>query len=218
MKHNILLCVDRDGTLIYDDNYFLGKDNYWKDKVKILPKTLEGMRLLDKTFPDCVCRFILSNQPGVAIEDFKRLTLKRAQKVCQEVALIFKRKGAFFDGCIICPHVNLEYIKKHPEYKFDKKYIEKECKCFKPNTGMIEEALTKKKLDKKNTHIYVIGDRENDILTALNAKGVGILVPFEKNLEELEKVKDLKNKYPKQVFIAKDFLGAIQCVIDKEEK
>ena len=72
-------------------------------------------------------------------------------------------------------------------------YIEKECKCFKPNTGMIEEALTKKKLDKKNTHIYVIGDRENDILTALNAKGVGILVPFEKNLEELEKVKDLKS-------------------------
>ena len=55
-------------------------------------------------------------------------------------------------------------------------------------------------------------------MTALNAKGVGILVPFEKNLEELEKVKDLKNKYPKQVFIAKDFLGAIQCVIDKERE
>ncbi|PIN94470.1 hypothetical protein COU53_03575 [Candidatus Pacearchaeota archaeon CG10_big_fil_rev_8_21_14_0_10_30_48] len=218
MEHNILLCVDRDGTLIYDDHYFLGKDNYWKSKVKILPKIVEGMKLLDKTFPNCICRFILSNQPGVAIQDFKRLTLKRANDVCKEVALIFKRKGAFFDGCIICPHVSLDYVKKHPEYNFDKKYVQKECNCFKPNIGMIEDALAKKKLDKKNTYIYVIGDRESDILTALNAKGVGILVPFEKNLEELEKVKDLKNKYPKQVFIAKDFLGAIQCVIDKERE
>lgn len=217
-KNNILLCVDRDGTLIYDEDYHLGKDNYWRSKVKFMPKTVEGMKFLDKNFPDCVCRFIITNQPGVAIQDFKRLTIKRANEVSKEIVNIFKREGAYFDGFIVCPHVDLSYVEKHPEHKFDKKYVHKECTCFKPNTGMIEEALEKKKLDKKNTHIYIIGDRENDILTALNAKGVGILVPFENRMGEVEKVKILKKKFPKQVFIAKDFLGAIQCIIDKEKE
>jgi histidinol-phosphate phosphatase family protein len=216
-KKHILLCVDRDGTLIYDDHYFLGKDNYWRQKVKIMPKVVEGMKLLDEKFPDQACRFIITNQPGVAIENFKRLTLKRAKEVTKEIQNILKSQGAFFDGFVICPHASPEYIKEHPEFKFNRRYLDHKCDCFKPNTGMIEEALGKKKLDPKKTSLYVIGDRESDIQTALNAKGIGILIPFEGRSKDIEHVKKLKKKYPKQVFIAKDFLGAIKCIVDKED-
>ena len=215
-KKHILLCVDRDGTLIYDDSYFLGKDNYWRDKIKIMPKVVEGMRLLDEKFPDQACRFIITNQPGVAIDDFKRLTMKRANEVTREIQHILKRERAYFDGYIICGHVSLDYVKDHPQFKFDKKYIDKMCDCFKPNTGMIQEAMGKKGLDPKKTSLYVVGDRRSDILTALNAGGVGILVPFERRLNAVDRVKELKKKYPKRVFIVKDFLEAIKVIVEKE--
>ena len=186
MKKNILLCVDRDGTLIYDDHYHLGIDNYWRKKIKILPGRIEGMKKFNKNFPDA-CRFIITNQPGVAIKEFKRLTLKRARDVCKEITLIFKRKGAYFDGCIVCPHVTPEYTKKNPQYQFDRKYIDPKCKCFKPNTGMIEEAMEKKGLNPKKTKVYVIGDRESDILTALKSKGIGILVPSKTEWKKFQK-------------------------------
>lgn len=215
-RKHILLFVDRDGTLIYDDSYFLGKDNYWRNKVKILPKVIEGMKLLDEKFPDQACRFIITNQPGVAIEDFKRLTMKRAREVTKEIQHLLKREGAYFDGYVVCGHVSPEYVKDHPQFKFERKFIEIRCSCFKPNTGMIEEAAGKKGLDPKKTNIYVIGDRESDILTALNANGIGILVPFEGRLEEIPKVKKLKEKHPKNVFIVENFLEAIKIVVQKE--
>lgn len=215
-KKDILLFADRDGTLIYDDSYFLGKDNYWRDKIKILPKVVEGMKLIDKEFPDQVCRFIITNQPGVAIEDFKRLTIKRAKEITKEIQYILKREGAYFDGYLVCGHVSIEYVESHPEFKFDRKLIERDCNCFKPNTGMIEEAAEKKAVDLNKAKVYVIGDRESDILTALKASGTGILVPFENRPEEIEKVKKLKEQHPNKVFIVEDFLEAVKIIVEKE--
>jgi histidinol-phosphate phosphatase family protein len=216
-RKNILLFVDRDGTLIYDDNYFLGKDNYWKSKIKILPKVVEGMKLLDDKFPNKACRFIITNQPGVAIKDFKRLTMKRAKEVTKEVQHILKRQGAYFDNFVVCGHVTPMYVAEHKQFKFDKKYIDPMCDCFKPNTGMIEEAAGKKGLDPTKSSVYVIGDRQTDVLTALKAKGTGILIPFENRPGEIEKVKQLKKRFPKQVFIAKDFLEVVKIIISREK-
>lgn len=217
MKKHILLCVDRDGTIIYDDNYHLGKDNYWRDKIRFLPKIAEGMKLLDKHFPNQACRFIITNQPGVAIADFKRLTMKRAQEVTKEIQHLLKREGAFFDGYIVCGHVSPEYVENHKQYKFERKYVQPECNCFKPNIGMIQEAMGKKGLDPEKTNLYIIGDRESDILTALNASGVGILVPFENRTEDTKKVEKLQKKHPGKVFIVKDFLEAIELIVKREE-
>ena len=82
---------------------------------------------------------------------------------------------------------------------------------------MIQEAAGKKGLDPKKTNVYVIGDRESDILTALKAKGTGILIPFTNRPGEVEKVKKLKKKHPKNVFIVQNFLEAIKIVIEKEK-
>src|SRR5512143_1065114 len=99
-----LICIDRDGTLIYDEkeHLYLGRDNSWKAKVKILPYVTEGMRVL-KAIPDAAV-YMITNQPGVAITDFPLLTLERAHEVCRYVLEKIKDIGGRIDGYFLCPH------------------------------------------------------------------------------------------------------------------
>jgi len=87
----ILVCVDRDGTLIYDNKYHLGRTDDWKSKIKILPTVIEGLRLL-KTLPD-VTIYIITNQPGVAIREFPLLTLDRAHEVNRYILTEIAKDG-----------------------------------------------------------------------------------------------------------------------------
>ena len=84
---------------------------------------------------------------------------------------------------------------------------------MKPKLGMIEKILKKENLSRKDVKIYVIGDRESDVKTALNAKGFGILVPFKNELKEKTKTRKIKNK---NKYIAKNFLDAARLVVKRE--
>ena len=44
----ILVCLDRDGTINKDENYFLGSTEDWKSKVKFLPGVVKGIKLLNQ--------------------------------------------------------------------------------------------------------------------------------------------------------------------------
>jgi histidinol phosphatase-like enzyme len=79
---------------------------------------------------------------------------------------------------------------------------------------MVKEALKKSKLNKKNTKIYVIGDRMSDVHTAHNAKSFGIIVPFKNEPSQIAKVKKLNHK---NTHVAKDFLDAAKFIIKKEK-
>ena len=83
---NILVCLDRDGTLIYDNKCNLGSQSDWKKKVKILPGVIKGIKELNK-IPN-IKIYMTTNQPGVAVKEFKLLTLKRAHEVCRYVVKI----------------------------------------------------------------------------------------------------------------------------------
>jgi len=37
-----LICLDRDGTIIKDENFYLGSTSNWKDLVEFLPGVVEG--------------------------------------------------------------------------------------------------------------------------------------------------------------------------------
>ena len=88
-----LICIDRDGTLIYDkkEHLYLGRDNDWRAQVKVLPYVPEGMRVL-KAIPGAAV-YMVTNQPGVAITDFPLLTLERAHEVCRHVVEKIKDMG-----------------------------------------------------------------------------------------------------------------------------
>jgi len=212
MKKKLLIFVDRDGTLIYDNKYHLGRQPDWKKKIKFLKGTIQGLKLLNKELPKAEI-YLISNQPGVAIRDFPLLTKKRANTVFKEISNRLKKKGIKTKGFFLCPHASIEYMKKNPKYSYEKKLAHK-CNCFKPKTGMILSGLRKSRTNQKDARIYVIGDRAGDVKTALRVKGTGIIVPFKKEPQELALYRKIKSKNKHR---AKDFLQAVKFIIKKEK-
>ena len=206
-----LIFLDRDKTLIYDKKYYFGSQKNWRSLIKILPYVIDGLRLLKKIQYSKI--YIITNQPGVAIKNFPLLTLKRAHEVCRHVLKQLEKRNVKLDGYEICEHVSLSYTKKRSQFTFNKKLVGN-FHCMKPNQGMIEKILKKEKLKKEDVNIYVIGDRASDVKTALNAKGFGIIIPFEKEKDEKEKVRKLKNK---STFVAKNFLDAARFIVKMEK-
>ena len=209
-KTNVLICVDRDGTLIYDNKYHLGHQKNWKSKIRILPSVIQGLKLLKKIKNSSI--YVLSNQPGLAIKDFKLLTIEREHEVCKEVLRRIKNKGADINGYFFCPYASPEFVKKHKEFNFDKKFV-KDCYCMKPHPGMIFSALEKEGLTEGDTCIYFIGDRFSDVKTGINAGGIGIFVPFKKEKQEIKKVEKSKIK---KIYKAKNFLDAAKFIYQLE--
>ena len=214
MTKKVLVCVDRDGTLTYDDNYHLGRTHDWEEKLKILPNVEEGIKVLNKIENSAI--YIATNQPGIAVKNFGDLTEERAGQVCQRIIEILEKKGAHIKGYFVCPKATPDYVKKRKEFEFKEEHI-CYCSCIKPDIGIVLDALEAEKISRKSANIYVIGDRLTDVLTGINASGVGILIPFKNKPGEAEKVKE-KFSDNKDVYIAKDFLDAAKFIENREQK
>ena len=207
----ILIFVDRDGTLIYDKKCHHGSQKNWKSLIKILPSVVKGINLLRK-IPNLKI-YMITNQSGVAIKNFPLLTLRKSHEVCKYVLSLLKRKNARIDGYEICEHAPPSYVKAYPKFRFHKKLVGN-FSCIKPRPGMINDILKNEKLNRKETIIYVIGDRVSDVKTALNVQGFGIIVPSANEKDEKEKVKKINNK---NIFIAKNFFDAARFVVKREK-
>jgi len=212
----LLICVDRDGTIDYDKKhrpkYHLGHQRNWKSKVRFIEDAVNGLKLLRKKLPDAKI-YMVSNQPGVAIKEFPLLTEKKAHEVFQYILKKLEERGVVFNGYEFCGKASKAYVKTHPQFTFNKRLVGN-FPCIKPNTGMIKAILKKEKLKRSETKIYVLGDRASDVKTALNIRGFGILVPFIYQPEEKEKVKKLKSR---KKYIARNFLVAARFIIKREK-
>ena len=202
VKKKTTICINRDGTLIYDNKYHLGKTNNWRSKVKILPSVVSGIRQLRKI--PSVKLYMITNQPGVATKTFPLLTLQRAHEVCRYVLKKLENKRAKLDGYFLCPHASPSYTRKRKDRKFDDRLV-CNCSCIKPRLGMVFNALKVEGVKRKDVDIYVIGDRASDVKTATNVKGTGILVPFKNEHGEKEKAEKITGK----MYIAKNFTDAV---------
>jgi histidinol-phosphate phosphatase family protein len=213
-KKRTIICIDRDGTLIYDekDHLFLGRDDDWKSKVEILSRVIDGLTLL-RTIPNSAI-YMITNQPGVAISDYPLLTLERAHEVCTYIIDKINSMGARIDGYFLCPHATPDYVRKKPGVNFDEELVH-ECKCLKPALGMVFDALEAENITPGNANVYVIGDRATNVQTALNINGIGILVPFENEPGEDKKVGKLEDQA--HVYIAHDLLSAAEFIIAREK-
>ncbi len=202
-----LVCIDRDGTLIYDskEHLFLGSQDDWKEKVEFLPNIREGLRLL-QSLDDCHV-YMITNQSGIAVKELPKLTEEKANEVCRYVVDTINNGECLIEDFFICPHVDPEYFKTHTQYTPVNDFVFS-CDCIKPKLGMVTEALEKEGFDLSETKIFVIGDRVSDAMTAVNAGGEGILVPFENEPGEAEKAQQLK-----KVHVAKDFLDACNYIV-----
>ena len=88
MKKQLLIFIDRDGTVLYDikhsPRYYLGRQKDWKAKTRFLKYVVSGLKLLKKSIPEAKI-YLISNQPGIAIKDFPLLTKKRANETFRYV-------------------------------------------------------------------------------------------------------------------------------------
>ena len=63
----VIICIDRDGTLINDQKFYLGKEEGWQEQVEILPGVIEGLKKLNTINNSAI--YMVTNQAGVAIAD-----------------------------------------------------------------------------------------------------------------------------------------------------
>lgn len=212
MKKNVMICLDRDGTIIYDKKFHLGHTSDWKKKIKILPSVIQGLKLINSQLPEAKI-YITTNQPGIAIKEFPLLTKTREKEVNQYIIKQIEKRGARIDGFIFCGFAHPEYPKLHPQYTFKPELV-RDAPCIKPKPGMIFEALHQEGFKKQNTNIYSIGDRAKDSISAINAGGFGILVPFINTPGEKQKL--TKKVSLKHYKVCNSFLNAAKFIVKLE--
>jgi len=135
------LFLDRDGVINVEKNYLYKESDF---------EFIDGIFELCKYYQDLgYLIIIVTNQSGIARkyysqEDFLTLT--------KWMIRAFKKQGISIAKVYFCPH--------HPD-------ISGECSCRKPKPGMILEAV--KEFDIDVTNSILVGDKERDIESALNA-------------------------------------------------
>jgi histidinol-phosphate phosphatase family protein len=214
MKKTII-CIDRDGTLIHDtkEHLFLGRDNDWREQVRLLPHAAEGLRFLN-AIPDAGI-YMITNQAGVAISDFPLLTEARAHEVCRYVVESLKDKGGLLHGYFLCPHATPEYAARKPGIRFHTQLVH-DCHCLKPALGMVFNALQAEGITPDNADIYVIGDRASDVRTALNIGGIGVLIPFVNEPGETGKVAKMHPQ--NHIHVAQDMFAAAEFIVSRARR
>lgn len=145
-KRNLL--IDRDGTLVHDDGYvhLLNELHVFEDAISNL-KSLANSE---------VGIHVITNQSGVGRGLFSVEDMERFNDALVE---LLHKNGIKIQTLVACIH-NPEDTPK--------------CQCRKPQSGMIDYLIEKKKIEK--AHSFIIGDKSSDLEAGVNAKIPGFLL------------------------------------------
>lgn len=149
--------LDRDGTINREIDHLNSVDQF-----ELLPGVEEAIRRLNQSeYRVCV----VTNQPVIARGECSYESLR---EIHNKLETILGRKGAFVDRIYYCPH--------HPDKGFQGEVpdLKIKCDCRKPNTGMIDAAITELNIASRRS--WLIGDSTSDLQTARNAGLKSILV------------------------------------------
>lgn len=132
--------LDRDGTLNTDVGYL-----HRLDQIELFPWTADSLRLLKRAGFALV---VVTNQAGIARGLIDEGFVERAH---EEMERRLASVGAGLDGYYYCPHHPLGSVER----------FRGECRCRKPQPGMIQDAVRDLGLDP--TRSWVIGDKWLDV-------------------------------------------------------
>jgi rfaE bifunctional protein nucleotidyltransferase chain/domain len=165
---SILICADRDGTLIMNDDFF-GKEKNWRDIVVFNEEVINFLAYLQTKFR--TTKIIVSNQAGVARGLF---TCERVDEINKHIDRELLDRGIRIDSWDFCKDVDTKYAEKHPELIKNYDCVLEETKR-KPSIGMVEDSLKRlgMKLDDYD-RIIVLGDRQEDKELSENIGGLFI--------------------------------------------
>ena len=156
-KINFLLVVDRDGTLIVNDDY-LGRNESWKDELILNDSVVSFLSFMNTKYQPVT--IVVSNQSGVARRYFSE---ERVQDINTEISKQLRKQdikmSLIWD---YCPDVDEAYAQAHPDVSWDQRYVKPETKR-KPSSKMVVDAL-----DKINRSVFdfekilVLGNSKDD--------------------------------------------------------
>lgn len=143
-----VILLDRDGTVIRDPE---DERVDTEEKIELFPDSIEALKYLAANEFSVI---LITNQAGISEgrisrEDFERINSKVLEMLSPSGVNILKS--------YLCPH--------GPDDK---------CECRKPKPTMILEALSEFGLNAEE--LFMVGDRESDIMAGVNAGTKTILV------------------------------------------
>ena len=130
-----LIILDRDGTIIKEPP---DKQIDSLEILEFVPGVISGLKSLTSAGYTLL---MVSNQDGLGSGEYPE---KSFQSVQDKILSLLAGEGIEFDEVLICPHKPAD-----------------NCDCRKPNTGLVDEYLTKTKPNSERS--FVIGDRDSDI-------------------------------------------------------
>lgn len=140
--------IDRDGTLITEENYLSDPEH-----VKFTPGAVEAVKRLNDAGRRVA---VVSNQAGIARGMFGE---EAARAIHCRIDLLLKLEGARVERYYLCPH--------HPDFSGP-------CRCRKPEPGMVLDAIRDFDLDPGGS--WMIGDRLSDVEAGQRVGVPGVLV------------------------------------------
>jgi D-glycero-D-manno-heptose 1,7-bisphosphate phosphatase len=173
--------LDRDGTI----NEQMGYINHLS-RFRLLPQVAPAIRRLNEAGLKVV---VVTNQSGAARGYFPASLV---QEVHEHLKQLLAAGGAHLDGIYACLH--------HPDER---------CACRKPRPTLLEQAA--RDLDLDLARSYLVGDRYNDVETAANAGGKGILVLTGYGRGEYEYLRAAQPVQP--VHVAPDLEAAVEWIL-----
>jgi len=183
-RNRILVAIDRDGTLIENDDFF-GKNQNWREELRLKKTVIDLLSFLQTKYN--ATSIVVSNQAGVARKFFD---CKRVEEINSHLDSILREKGIKIHSWMYCPDADARYAAaKKDETNFDFAYV-KEVTKRKPSPDMVFDAL-------KGLHraladfcsILVIGNRQEDKELALALGGL-FVDASDKYEEAVNKIND----------------------------
>ncbi|MDO8663812.1 MAG: HAD-IIIA family hydrolase [Candidatus Wildermuthbacteria bacterium] len=208
-EKNILVALDRDDTLIYDDDGYLGKNDNWKEKIRFYDGAVQAIKILNN-FARVV---VTTNQIGVARGFYGP---ERVKEINQFIDASLKGQGANVDGWYFSPHVERSWAEKNG-LDLNTPWVTQGFPATrKPQIGMLKSASADAGKDISSyKKVFVIGDSLDDLNMALNAGGFGVFFGNGKNGYLIDKVKYLASANPGRIFCADNLISAAEIINSK---
>ena len=152
-----LLVIDRDGTLIVNDDY-LGRNTLWQNELILNDSVVNFLSFVNTKYQPVM--IVVSNQSGVARGYFSE---RRVQDINTEISRQLTKQGISMSLIWeYCPDVDEVYAKVHPEVSWDQSYIKQETRR-KPSSKMVVDALSRINMSVFDFEkILVLGNSRDD--------------------------------------------------------
>lgn len=146
--------LDRDGTLNVEDGYIRQLE-----RLVLIPGAAQAVRRLNEAG---VAAVLITNQSGAARGYYPE---SHILDLNNRLVSLLKNEGAYLDAVYYCPHLPDGTVEEFTS----------NCKCRKPEIGLVERACMDDKTLDENCS-YVVGDKSTDVELAHNIGGKGVLV------------------------------------------